>query len=124
MNRTCFPRLLFLVATGFCLAFSTAFGDDDMTPAPSDHPATLTDIHNLLLQAAGQSDNPPTIDEQTELLNKALKMILHFPHVYHGQLKAASRSIDAALNELANGDAAHKARADIFEADDRIKAIM
>jgi hypothetical protein len=53
-----------------------------------------------------------------------LKMIDQIPHVYNGELKAASRDINAALNELSQGDPANKAREDIFNADDEIKSIM
>jgi len=118
MCRTHFLSLLFFVITGIFFSSSVAFGDDD-------NPATLADVHKILLQAAGyQSDTPPTSDEQTELLNKALKMIAKIPHAYHGQLKAATRDINAALSELSNGDPAHKAKEDIYDADDQIKAIM
>ena len=37
---------------------------------------------------------------------------------------AAARSINAALSELAKGDPAHKAKEDIYDADDQIKSIM
>ena len=61
---------------------------------------------------------------KVQLLNSALKMLRKIPHVYHGQLRAAAQSINAALDELSTGDAAHKARQDIFDADDDIKSVM
>ena len=118
MNKSHFVRLLLLVTAGVFLSFPAAFGDDG-------HVATLGDIHKVLLEAAGyHSDAPPTIAEQTDLLNKALKMMEELPHVYHGHLAAAKRSIDAALNELEGGDGANKAKGDIYDADDQIKSIM
>jgi len=118
MKKAHILRLLLLVIMGIPFGFSATYGDDV-------NPATLADVHKILLQAAGyQSDTPPTAAQQTELLEKALKMIKDVPHVYHGQLKAAARSINAALTELGSGDAAHKARQDIFDADDQIKSIM
>ena len=87
--------------------------------------ATLADVHKILLKAAGyQSDTPPTPAEQTQLLNKALEMLQKVPHVYHGELQKAAMSIEAALNELSTGDTAHKAKGDIYDADDAIKSVM
>ena len=118
MNTARFRRLILFVIAGCLFASPALFGDDD-------NPATLADIHKILLQAAGyQSDTPPTPAEQTELLHKALKMIQDIPHVYHGHLKAATRSVNAALSELENGDPAHKVKGDIYDADDKIKSIM
>ena len=118
MNRTHFLSLFLLVIAGISFSFSPVYGDDATVP-------TITDIHNVLLQAAGRnSDTPPTISEQTDLLNKALKMAEQLPHVYHGKLANAKRLIVAALTELENGDRAHKAKEDIYDADDEIKAMM
>jgi len=114
MNR----RLAGLLIVASFIAFSPVRADD--TP-----PASLQDVHQILLQAAGyEADTPPTPDQQRDLLGQALKMIRTIPHVYHGQLNQASRDIEAALTELAQGDPAHKVRNDIFDADDLIKAIM
>ena len=111
MKKSHLTVLLLFASFGIFWNFSTAFGDDVNAP-------TLSQIHQTLLQAAGyQSDTPPTIDQQTDLLNRALKMIDQVPHVYRGQLKAASRCINAALSELGNGDPAHKAKGDIYDAD-------
>jgi hypothetical protein len=107
-----------IVAVLFFALSSPVLGDNG-------NAATLSDVHKTLLQAAGyDADTPPTPDEQVKLLNQALKQIRTIPHVYHGQLKEATRLINAALNELSNGDPAHKAREDIFDADDQIKSIM
>jgi hypothetical protein len=118
MNRTHFLSLFLFAIAGIFFSFSPVYGDDAAVP-------TITDIHNVLLQAAGRnSDTPPTIAEQTELLNKALKMADQLPHVYHGRLAKTKRCIVAALNELGNGDPAHKAKEDIYAADDAIKSMM
>jgi hypothetical protein len=86
---------------------------------------SLEDVHKILQQAAGvNADTPPTADQQKELLAEAIKLIHSIPHVYHGQLRQADRDINAALDELASGDKAHKARQDIFDADDVIKSLM
>ena len=107
-----------LIIGGFCSLSSLVHADDT-------NGATLTDVHKVLLQAAGyQTDTPPTSDEQTALLQKALKMLKDIPHVYHGQLKHAAQDINSALSELADGDKAHKARELIFDADNEIKAVM
>jgi hypothetical protein len=106
------------IASVFFFSASSAHGDAAGN-------ATLSDIHKTLLQAAGyNSDTPPTQDQQVQLLNEALEQLHDVPHVYHGQLKEAARLINAALSELSNGDPAHKAREDIFGADDQIKSIM
>ncbi len=120
MHKSRFTGLLLLVVTGIFFSIASAVGDD-ANPAPS-----LTEVHNLLQQAgdAYKADAPPVAAQQTELLNKALKMLAQLPHVYHGQLKAAARSIEAALSEIASGDTAHKAKGDIYDADDAIKSIM
>jgi hypothetical protein len=90
-----------------------------------DAPASLDDVHKVLLQAAGDSaDAPPPVDQQKELLGQALKMIRTLPHVYHGELKRAAQEVEAALDELSKGDSAHKARSDILDADDLIRSIM
>ncbi len=116
-NVSIFGLLFFGVIGGF-LSFSQAWADDSNAP-------TLANVHKTLLEAAGyQSDTPPTVDQQIDLLKKAAKMIEQIPHVYHGQLKAAAQDINAALSELSNGDPDHKAREDIFNADDEIKSIM
>lgn len=118
MKKTRFASLLLFVIAAISFSFPAAFGDDA-------NPATLADVHKILLQAAGyESDTPPTPAEQTELLDKALKMIHQIRHTYHVQLKAATRSINAALSELGSGDPAHKAKEDIYDADDLIKSIM
>jgi hypothetical protein len=70
------------------------------------------------------SDTPPTLADQTELVNKALKMADQLPPVYHGKLAKAKRLMVAALNELGNGDSANKAKEDIYDADREIKDIM
>ena len=88
-----------------------------------DTPPSLDGVHQLLVQAAGDSaDAPP--DNQKELLGQAAHMIRQLPHVYHGALNQAERDIEAALDELASGDAAHKARHDILDADDLIRSVM
>ena len=118
MKPARFPHLIVFVIAGCLFTSPALFGDDA-------NPATLADVHKILLQAAGyQSDTPPTPAEQTELLQKALKGIHEIPHVYRGQLKAASRSIEDALVELEKGDPAHKVKEDIYDADDKIKSIM
>ena len=91
----------------------------------ADNPASLKDVHDILMQAAGDNpDSMPPVDQQKSLLGDALKKIHHIPHVYHGDLNRASRDVEAALNELSNGDAAHKARHDILDAADLIKELM
>ena len=118
MNRTRFFSLLLFIVAGTAFSFQSALGDNENAP-------TLTDVHKILLQAAGyQSDTPPTIDEQKELLNKELKMLEKLPRVYHGHLAAAKRSVSAALDELGSGDTANKAKGDIYDADDQIKEMM
>jgi hypothetical protein len=113
-----FRLLMCLIIGGFCSLPSLVRADDTSG-------STLTDVHKVLLQAAGyQADTPPTSDEQTALLQKALKMIKGVPHVYRGQLKRATQDINSALSELADGDKAHRARELIFDADNEIKAIM
>ena len=112
----CLTVSIFLGLT--CPVFANDDDDGGRTP-------TLADIHKILLEAAGyQSDTPPTAAEQTVLLDKALAMLKKIPPVYHGQLKVAKASIEAALSELSTGDTAHKAKGDIYDADDAIKSIM
>lgn len=119
MNKLRLLVLLHVLVAGIFLGWSCP------AVAHDSHIGTLADVHKILLQAAGyNSDTPPTVNEQKELLTKALKMIRTIPHVYHGELKSATQSINAALSELSNGDPAHKAREDIFDADDKIKSIM
>jgi len=118
MNRTRFLSLLLFVVAGMVFSFQSALGDNENAP-------TLTDVHKILLQAAGyQADTPPTSDEQKELLNKALKMMEKLPPVYHGHLASAKRSVVAALDEVGNGDTANKAKEKIYDADDQIKKMM
>jgi hypothetical protein len=118
MKRTYLSGGFTLLLAGFLFAVLPLHADDD-------GPASLEDVHKTLLQAAGyQADTPPTPDQQEQLLNSALKMLRKIPHVYRGQLRLAARSINNALNELSNGDPAHKAREDIFDADDQIKSVM
>ncbi len=118
MKKAGITCLAVLILTASSFFYSCARADDNP-------PATLADVHKILLQAAGyQSISEPTPAQQTELLKKALTMIEQIPHVYHGQLKGATRSINAALSELSNGDPAHKAKEDIYNADDLIKSIM
>jgi hypothetical protein len=118
MSTKSLACFLSLIAVGTFLSRSTAFADES-------NPASLADIHKVLQQAAGyQADTPPTADQQVELLHSALKMLHDIPHVYRGQLRAAAQDINAALDELSTGDTAHKARGDIFDADDAIKSIM
>ena len=118
MNTARFRCLILIVIAGCLFTSPALFGDDD-------NPATLADVHKILLEAAGyQSDTPPTPEEQTALLRKAIKMIHDIPHVYHGHLKAATRGLDDALSQLENGDPAHKVKGDIYDADDQIKSIM
>jgi len=93
--------------------------------ADDGNPPSLEDVHKILKQAAGDSeDTAPPPDQQKALVSQALDMIHKLPHVYHGELKKAARDLEAALDELANGDAAHKARSDILDADDLIRSIM
>jgi hypothetical protein len=118
MTRTRFLSLLLLIISGIAFTFQSALGDNENAP-------TLADVHKILLQAAGyQSTTPPTVAEQKELLNKALKMLEKLPRVYHGHLAAAERSVTAALDELGRGDTANKARGEIFDADDQVKGMM
>jgi hypothetical protein len=119
MTQSRILGILLGVASCLFFAFSSpVLGDDG-------NAATLSDVHKTLLKAADyQSDTPPTTDQQVQLLNQALKQINEVPHVYHGQLKEATKLINAALSELSNGDPANKAREDIFSADDQIKSIM
>lgn len=107
------------VIVGAVLAFSSRLF------ANENNVGSLHDVHEILLQAAGyQADTPPTTDQQTELLHKAIKMLRTVPHVYHGQLRIATRDINSALDQLATGDAGHKARSLILDADDQIKSVM
>jgi hypothetical protein len=93
--------------------------------ADEGNPASLADVHKLLQQAAGDSaDTAPAPDQQKALIAQALEMIHHVPHVYHGELKHAARDLEAALDELAGGNTADKARSDILDADDLIRSIM
>lgn len=118
MNRTRFLSLLLFVVAGMAFSFQSAWGDSENSP-------TLTDVHKILLQAAGyQTDTPPTIAEKKELLEKALRMLEKLPPVYHGHLAVAKRSVVAALDELANGDTANRAKGKIYDADDQIKGMM
>jgi len=118
MNRTRFLSLLVFVVAGIAFSFQSALGDSENSP-------TLTDVHKILLEAAGfQTDTQPTIDEKKELLEKALRMLEKLPRVYHGHLAVAKRSVVAALDELGKGDAANKAKGDIYDADDQIKEMM
>ncbi len=113
-------RLSSLVVFTLVLVF---FGSPQLRA--DDTPPSLDDVHKVLLQAAGDSaDAPPSADQQKALLGQALDMIHQLPHVYHGELKQAAREVEAALDEIGNGDAAHKARSDILDADDLIKSIM
>jgi hypothetical protein len=112
-------RFLFLLGAGCAFApvlMPQSWADDGSV--------TLGDVHQILLQAAGSPDNPTPADQQKDLLGKARDMMRHLPHVYRGQLKRAQEDVEAALDELANGDPAHKVREDIFDADDLIKSIM
>jgi hypothetical protein len=91
----------------------------------AESPALLPDVHKLLQQAAGDSpDSVPAADQQRALLEQALDLIHHIPHVYHGELKQATRDIETALNEVSSGDPTQHARSDILEADDLIKALI
>ncbi len=111
--------VIVFVGSGLFLGSATKSSADDAQVA------TLSDIHKVLQQAAGDSpDDTPAFADQSKFLNQALQMIRTVPHVYHGQLKAATRDIDAALDELGKGDPAHKARELILDADDQIKSIM
>jgi hypothetical protein len=111
--------MVFVLVGTLLLFASRLFADDD------DNVPSLADVHKILLQAAGyEADTPPTPDQQKQLLGDALKMLRKIPHVYHGQLNLARRDIEAALSELSTGDAAHKARSDIFDADDIIKGLI
>jgi len=111
-------RLFSLVVFTLVLFF---FGSPQLRA--DDTPPSLDGVHQLLVQAAGDSaDSPPA--DQKELLGQALHMIHQLPHVYHGVLAQAARDVESALDELANGDGAHKARHDILDADDLIKSIM
>jgi len=93
--------------------------------ADDSNPPSLVGVHQLLRQAAGDSDDTaPPPDQQKALVGQAIKMIRQLPHIYHGELRAATVDLEAALNELAAGDAAPKARSDILEADDLIRTIM
>src|ERR1700677_2617502 len=125
-NLTCVGFFVFAILS-LLIGTQTARADDaDSSATTTSSPVpTLSDVHQTLLQAAGyQTDTPPTVDDEKALLEKAQKMIIQIPHVYHGELVAASRDINAALSELASGDKANKAREDIFNADDEIKKIM
>jgi len=126
------PRLLGLllfVLTGFFFSIAPVIGDETTAP-----PASLDAIHKLLQQAGGyQADAPPPPAKQTELLNQANKMISDLEHApqtappprgYFRQLRDATRSINAALQEIGTGDTAHKAKGDIFDADDIVKSLM
>jgi hypothetical protein len=111
-------RLLFLTLAGFFPSLPSVRADDDS-------PATLAGVHHLLLEAAGyQNPTPPSPEEQTELLKKALHIMEGLPPVYHGHLAKAKRSVEAALSELGEGDRAGRAKEDIYDADDQIKSIM
>jgi hypothetical protein len=115
---------LLTIALGF--GWRPVLADDNDGPSDqvSETPCLLN-VHKILLQARGyESDTPPSQDDEKELLEKALKMIDQIPHVYHGELKAATRFIHAAVSELSNGDPDGKAKDDIFKADDEIKSIM
>ncbi len=117
MNITRLPSLLILAIIGIAFSYSPAFGDATAS-------ASFADIHKVLLQAVGDQDATPTVAQQTELLNKALKMLSEIPRGgYHGQLKGAKQSIETALSELSTGDTLH-AKNDILSADDAIKSLM
>jgi hypothetical protein len=93
--------------------------------ADEGNPPSLDQVHKLLQQAAGDSgDAAPPPDQQKALVSQAIEMIRQLPHVYHGELRKASAELEAALDELNGGDAAHKARSDILDADDLIRSIM
>lgn len=119
MNRSRVSSLIVLVIV------AALFGFSSRVIANENSASSLHDVHEVLLQAAGdQPDNMPSGDQQTELLHKAIKMLRTVPHVYHGQLRTATRDINAALNELSTGDAGHKVRSLILDADDQIKSVM
>jgi len=113
-------RLAGLVVFTVLLAFlssSRSWADDGS--------ASLKDVHDILLAAAGDGpDNAPPIEKQKTLLGDALKDLRHIPHIYHGKLNEARRDIESALNELSSADTASRARHDILDAADVIKGLM
>ncbi len=93
--------------------------------ADDGNPPSLDQVHKVLQQAAGDSeDSAPAPDQQKALVGHAIEMIHRLPHIYHGELRKATAELEAALDELASGDAAHKARSDILDADDLIRSLM
>ena len=118
MNPSRFYSLIASAVAVLLFACSPLRADDS-------NPPSLAEVHKLLQQAAGDSeDTAPPPDQQKAFVSQAIKMIRQLPHIYHGELRAATADLEAALNELAGGDAAHKARSDILDADDLIRSIM
>jgi hypothetical protein len=120
MHKSRVLGLSLLVVTGLFFSCASAMGDDNAVPS-------FEAVHALLQQAADayKADTPPVPAQQVELLNKAAKMLGQIPRGgYHGQLKAAIRSVEAAIDEINTGDTAHKAKEDIYDADDAVKSIM
>ncbi len=120
MHKSRFFGMALLIATGIFFSFKPIKADDNPPP-------TFAAAHALLKQAADayKADTPPNPAQQTELLKKAQSILAQIPKGgYHGQLKAALRSVEEALTELSTGDTAHKAKEDIYDADDAVKACM
>jgi hypothetical protein len=112
-----FLRLILLLLVACIWAVSVPARADDTTRAQ------LDTISDTLKQALGDADNPPSVSDQTALVQKALKMTLELPHVFHGQLRMAQGDMRAAIEALkANDeDAAKKA---IYDAQDAIRSVM
>jgi hypothetical protein len=121
LSRMSLSRISFLIASAVAVLLFAS------SPLRADEggPGSLDEVHKILRQAVGDSeDSAPAPDQQKALVGRALDMIHRLPHVYHGELIKASRDLEAALDELTRGDAAHKARSDILDADDLIRSIM
>ena len=111
MKKSVVRCVLCLVSMGVILGLSArAFADDDGD--------LLKQSEDLLKQAWNPGGDPPSNDQRTELLGKAIALAQKEPdHRLARNRVAAIQSMKAALEEIKAGDPNNKANEDMQDAD-------
>ena len=106
------------VAVGAILGWAApAYAGDDG--------ALLKQAEDLVHQAWNPGGDPPSNDDRTQLLTKAIELAAKEPdHRLAGRRVEAIRLIKAALEEMKNGDPENRVNGDLQDADRALRDAM